>query len=542
MLFPRCLSILLNCLSDMTSNSVIFFEILGNDICSLTNVEMLEKQYQHLIDTSEDTMSIGYKIISESNAYLNIIKNDLLNYNSNKYFFIIYFKNEIKLSNPFCLFIKEQKEDEIKKTDPIIININAYLQTFYKGESGIFSHILLDQNSAQDLINIIGLNKKYYLDLQSLDSSISKKSFNLLSNALTTDSKRKLTSYLFINTNNELNLYCNKIDYDSYSFVYTSPILLLNNDQLDIIGIYEILKLKDLYMNAFESGVCKPIDNNGFVKENDEITIVEMNKLVKNNKEWITLINNIEISTKNHLPIWKYIITKGIPKNFKYILWKKFIYSEVNIDYKVLSLKVCGYEMQIHNDVHRTLRKHSLFYYNLGIGQCILFRILVAYANYNPNIGYCQGMSDFVGILLFYFSEEEAFKMLVNLIEKNGIEGIFDKNFTMHQKILTLQKKKFKEIIPNIYDHISSIGEDMLIRKWYITLFTRFNIELVLRIWDYFLFYGVNVLPLFGVAILKEVEKEILTMDDISLLSFFSELNEYDFDVESIIKFVENHL
>ncbi|XP_062855737.1 USP6 N-terminal-like protein [Trichomycterus rosablanca] len=60
-------------------------------------------------------------------------------------------------------------------------------------------------------------------------------------------------------------------------------------------------------------------------------------------------------------------------------------------------------------------------------GQAKLFRVLTAYAKYNPHIGYCQGMSYIAAVLLMLLGEEEAFWALVVLLEKpKYLSELFD--------------------------------------------------------------------------------------------------------------------
>jgi hypothetical protein len=79
------------------------------------------------------------------------------------------------------------------------------------------------------------------------------------------------------------------------------------------------------------------------------------------------------------------------------------------LDYKSLYLKISGYERQIDLDIERTLRDHVMFKIRFSQAQVSLFKMLVAYSNYDPVVGYCQGMSTVAAFLLLYFMEEVLF-------------------------------------------------------------------------------------------------------------------------------------
>lgn len=53
-----------------------------------------------------------------------------------------------------------------------------------------------------------------------------------------------------------------------------------------------------------------------------------------------------------------------------------------------------------------------------GIGQRNILKVLQAYAVYNPQLGYCQGMGMLVGMLLMRMDAEESFWTLVAILEK----------------------------------------------------------------------------------------------------------------------------
>ncbi|OMJ65642.1 hypothetical protein SteCoe_37858 [Stentor coeruleus] len=68
---------------------------------------------------------------------------------------------------------------------------------------------------------------------------------------------------------------------------------------------------------------------------------------------------------------------------------------------------------QIDKDLNRTFAGDRSF------SRLQLKEILISYSIRNPNVGYCQGLNFIVALLLSYgFSEEEAFWIFVQIIEK----------------------------------------------------------------------------------------------------------------------------
>lgn len=101
-------------------------------------------------------------------------------------------------------------------------------------------------------------------------------------------------------------------------------------------------------------------------------------------------------------------LAKGVPDSVRSRVWPRLA-SRLQVpayDYKSLYLKISGYERQIDLDIERTLRDHVMFKIRFSQAQVSLFKMLVAYSNFDPVVGYCQGMSTVAAFLLLYFTEE----------------------------------------------------------------------------------------------------------------------------------------
>ncbi len=80
--------------------------------------------------------------------------------------------------------------------------------------------------------------------------------------------------------------------------------------------------------------------------------------------------------------------------------------------------------IQIKRDLNRTYPGCPYFSEG-GPGQPEMERVLTAYAKYDAQIGYVQGMNFIVGALLYHCSEEIAFWIFVSLIEDYEIRDIY---------------------------------------------------------------------------------------------------------------------
>jgi hypothetical protein len=61
----------------------------------------------------------------------------------------------------------------------------------------------------------------------------------------------------------------------------------------------------------------------------------------------------------------------------------------------------------ISKDISRTLSDLQLWREDLSAGNNKLFNVLKAYANYDNEVSYVQGLNYVVGMMLFYIEDEE---------------------------------------------------------------------------------------------------------------------------------------
>lgn len=150
--------------------------------------------------------------------------------------------------------------------------------------------------------------------------------------------------------------------------------------------------------------------------------------------------------------------------------------------------------------------------------QC-LRRVLVAFAQYQPQIGYCQSLNFLAGLLLLFMSEERSFWMLVILTERiipkvhaANLEGVHT-----DQGVLMLC---IKEYMPDLWKILGTnfegetLREDQILIRlppvtlvtssWFMSLFVgNLPIETTLRVWDILWYEGSKTIFRISLTICK---------------------------------------
>lgn len=159
-------------------------------------------------------------------------------------------------------------------------------------------------------------------------------------------------------------------------------------------------------------------------------------------------------------------------------------------------------------------------------------RLLTAFVELRPDIGYVQGMSYLAGMILLNIpNEHDAFIAFISLLGR----GHFRYFYAVHHQGMSNYIATFEDVlsvgIPALYRHFTVIGvnSQLFVIDWWMSLFSRtLPYEIASRCWDLFLLdeaylYRISLCLLlyFNSTILHEDSP----MDDV--LTFFSRIQHY---------------
>ncbi|XP_068194047.1 TBC1 domain family member 16 isoform X3 [Antennarius striatus] len=145
-------------------------------------------------------------------------------------------------------------------------------------------------------------------------------------------------------------------------------------------------------------------------------------------------------------------------------------------------------QFTVDKDVVRTDRSNHFFRGENNPNVEIMRRVLLNYAVFNPDMGYCQGMSDLVAPLLTEIQDEsDTFWCFVGVME-NTIFISSPRDEDMERQLMYL-RELLRLMLPHFHQHLTRLGEDglqlLFCHRWILLCFKReFPDTEALRMWE----------------------------------------------------------
>lgn len=244
----------------------------------------------------------------------------------------------------------------------------------------------------------------------------------------------------------------------------------------------------------------------------------------------------------------KSIIYAGIPMQRRDILWPLLLDVEaLKVDahpqyYITLVSQAnashCDEEwlIQIDKDLGRTFPKHP-FMNSTGI--LSLRNILMAYAQRNASVGYCQGLNFIGAVFLMNMNEEAAFWCLAAFVERL-LPGYFDTTMLVPQLDILAVNHLLEATFPSVHSHLEELGVDIgsVAGSWLLLAFLNtLPMETSLRIWDILFFEGSPVVLMQVTLALIDIYQQALltTQDSSDVYMLLQSMGPMTFDSQKLI-------
>ncbi|KAK0946456.1 hypothetical protein LTR29_002218 [Friedmanniomyces endolithicus] len=212
---------------------------------------------------------------------------------------------------------------------------------------------------------------------------------------------------------------------------------------------------------------------------------------------WAALVQDYP-STALRLPtLTTTKIRAGIPPPLRGVVWQSISGArDQNLEeaFERLQHEQSPYEGIINKDVGRSFPGVELFRDADGEGQKMLGRVLKCFSLFNKDIGYCQGLGFLVGPLLMNMGEQEAFCVLVRLMDHYSLRPSFLPSLSgLHMRIFQFSSL-IKQHQPALSAHLRELGiEPAYLSQWFLSCFAvTCPLPMLMRIYDVIFAEGAN--------------------------------------------------
>lgn len=187
-------------------------------------------------------------------------------------------------------------------------------------------------------------------------------------------------------------------------------------------------------------------------------------------------------------------------------------------------------------DLCRTFPKHRQFRESLAqsTGQKSLYNVLKAYCLLDTEVGYCQGLSFVVGLILIYLpDEEDAFKVLRHLMFNCNMRRYYLPDMISLQEAMYQLSRLLSDQHPELYSFLeyNGITPVLYLTPWFLTIFaSNFPLNFAVRVLDMVIAEGPSAIFKFSLAILLSKKDDMMKLEGFETVADYikNHLNDID--------------
>ncbi|XP_018327081.1 small G protein signaling modulator 3 homolog isoform X2 [Agrilus planipennis] len=195
---------------------------------------------------------------------------------------------------------------------------------------------------------------------------------------------------------------------------------------------------------------------------------------------------------------------------------------------------------QIEKDLLHTLPTNACFSHINSTGISRLRRILRGLAWLYPDIGYCQGVGMIVASLLLLLEEEDAFWVMVTIVEDFLPASYYSSTLIGVQADQKVLRTLIASFLPDVDEVLKNhdIELSLITMHWFLTLFASVvHMKILLRIWDLLFLEGSLVLFQVTLGMLKIKEPHLRTLENSAQI--FNALSDIPGDIDDVEKLLQ---
>lgn len=259
-----------------------------------------------------------------------------------------------------------------------------------------------------------------------------------------------------------------------------------------------------------------------------------MRILTRRQKRWELLKDSERFKKSNKL---KRFVRKGVPLSLRKSTW--MIVSGAEAVKQRSGLKYGNLKRVAENqsfvetiriDLPRTFPDNIYFTTEDALQQQ-LFNVLIAFAQQNTEVGYCQGLNYIAGLLLLATKNEESTFWLLKILIEQILPPYYIKSMSGLLTDLSVLDELVLKTDPDVYRHVKTIGMPWAVTttKWFICLYAEvLPTETVLRIWDCLFYEGSKIIFRVALTLIKMHRESILKTKELGeLVTCFKEMGQH---------------
>ncbi|KAK6193366.1 hypothetical protein LQW54_012538 [Pestalotiopsis sp. IQ-011] len=214
-------------------------------------------------------------------------------------------------------------------------------------------------------------------------------------------------------------------------------------------------------------------------------------------------------------------IRKGIPPPLRGVVWQSMTGARDSLlleQFEALSGESSPYEGIIGKDLGRSFPGVDMFRDSDGDGQRMLARVLKCFSLYDQKIGYCQGLAFLVGPLLMHMPDNQAFCVLVRLMDHYDLRSCFLPDLSgLHVRIYQF-RELLSQMLPSLSAHLEEHQVDpAYVSQWFLSFFAvTCPLPMLFRIYDVIFAEGASeTIMRVALSLMRKNESRILACTEL---------------------------
>lgn len=214
-------------------------------------------------------------------------------------------------------------------------------------------------------------------------------------------------------------------------------------------------------------------------------------------------------------------IRKGIPPPLRGVVWQSMTGARDTLlleQFEALSGESSPYEGIIGKDLGRSFPGVDMFRDSDGDGQRMLARVLKCFSLYDQKIGYCQGLAFLVGPLLMHMPDNQAFCVLVRLMDHYDLRSCFLPDLSgLHVRIYQF-RELLRQMLPSLSAHLEEHQVDpAYVSQWFLSFFAvTCPLPMLFRIYDVIFAEGASeTIMRVALSLMRKNESRILACTEL---------------------------